>query len=243
MYRDEISLVDLATIFVRRIWIFVGIFILFVLGGVVFALVQGEQYEYVSLYEVAQKGAGEPVENPARAVAIVLSQNLPELEVAYKAEHGVRLPFDISFSNPDDTGLIRIASRASRDLADEVEGVHQALAEILKTRHEHLVTNARKALENQAATVTRTLDALKESPEAGQAIAEVMQKQVELESELASFRSGTLVVLARESVERVAPNRKLIVVIATIVGFIIAFTAVFLAEFASLVRKSLQQQR
>ena len=242
-YQDEISLVDLATIFVRRIWLFIVLFVLFVVGGVVFALLQDEQYEYVSLYQIAEKSAEEPVEKPAKAIAVMQSQRLPELEAAYKAEHGERVPFNVSFSNPEDTSLVRISSEAVKDSAEDVRAFHKELLDHLKSRHEKQIVDTRSNIETRLDSVRRTLDALKQTPEAGQAVAEVMQKQVELEGELASLSSGDLMVVGRESIERVAPNRKLIVVLAAVVGFIFAFVAVFFAEFASLVRKALREQK
>src|SRR5690554_2345255 len=240
--QDEISLVDLATIFVRRIWLFIVLFVLFVVGGVVFALLQDEQYEYVSLYQVAEMGADKPVEKPAKAIAVLQSQRLPELEAAYKAEHGERAPFKASFSNPDDTNLVRISSEAVKDSAEQVREFHKELLDHLKDRHEKQIVDARNKIETRLDSVVRTLDALKQTPEAGQAVAEVMQKQVELEGELASLSSGELMVVGRESIERVAPNRALIVVLASVLGFIFAFMAVYCAEFASEVRKTLREQ-
>lgn len=242
-YQDEISLVDLATIFVRRIWLFIVLFVLFVVGGVVFALMQDEQYEYVSLYQIAEMGVDKPVEKPAKAIAVLQSQRLPELEAAYKAAHGERVPFKASFSNPENTSLVRISSEAVKDSAEDVRAFHKELLDHLNNRHEKQIVDARNNIETRLDSVVRTLDALKQTPEAGQAVAEVMQKQVELEGELASLSSGELMVVGRESIERVAPNRKLIVVLAAVVGFIFAFVAVFFAEFASLVRKALREQK
>ncbi|QBM16383.1 hypothetical protein [Idiomarina abyssalis] len=242
-YRDEVSLVDLATIFVRRIWLFVGLFVVFVLSGVVFALVQEEQYGYVSLYQIAEKNSDEPVEKPAKSIAVIRSQKLMELEAAYKAEHEERIPFGVSFSNPENTTLIRVFSESERDRAAEVQAAHEELLVYLKERHDRQIAAIRQSVEARLKSVSQTLEALTQNPEAGQAMAEVMQKQIELAGELDSLSSGELMVVARESVERVAPNRKLIVVLATAVGFIFAFIAVFFAEFASLVRKALREQK
>lgn len=242
-YRDEVSLVDLATILVRRIWLFVVLFLVFVLSGVVFAIVQDEQYGYVSLYQIAEKSADEPIEQPAKSIAVLQSQKLPELEAAYKTERGVRVPFGVSFANPENTNLVRVFSEAARDRAAEVKAAHEELLGYLKQRHDKQIAVARQSVEARLESVNQTLDALKQAPEAGQAMAEVMQKQIELAEELDLLSSGELMVVARESVERVAPNRKLIVVLATVVGFIFAFVAVFFAEFASLVRKALREQK
>lgn len=239
---SEVSLVDLATIFVRRIWLFAGVFVLIMACGIVYALVQDEQYEYVSLYQVAEVGQDKAVEKPAMAIAVLKSQKLPELKAAYKAEHEVRVPFDTTFSNPDNTSLIRVISEASRESVEEVKALHNELLSYLKARHENLLDDARNGLDARLEAIQRTLDALKDTPDAGQAVAEVMQKQVELEGELARLGTSEVLVVARESVERVAPNRKLIVVLSIVLAFIFSVVAVYLTEFASIVRKTMRSQ-
>ncbi|RBP20314.1 subunit length determinant protein [Marinobacter pelagius] len=240
--QGEISLVDLATIFIRRIWLFVAVLVLFVVGGVVFALMQPERYEYVSLYQIAQKASDKPIESPEKSIAVLKSQKMPELEVGYLAQNGERLPFSVDLGNPENTTLVRISSEAVREKADAVRAFHTQLLQFLEKRHEMLIDQAKNNLQTRLDSVNRTLDSLKSAPEGGQAIAEVMQKQVELEGELSEISSGELLVVGRESIQRVAPNRKLIGLFAIVVGFIFAFLAVFLAEFASLVKKALREQ-
>lgn len=85
-YDDEISLVDLATVFIRRIWVFVGFFILFAIGGVAFALVQKDRFDYVSLYQIAEVEQDKPIEKPAKAIAVLESQKIPEVMAVFIAE-------------------------------------------------------------------------------------------------------------------------------------------------------------
>src|SRR5690606_38361104 len=148
------------------------------------------------------------------------SQWLPELEAAYKAKHSERSPFEVAFSSPEDTGLIRVSSESTQDSAGEVRAIHSELLNLLNNRHGIQIDDERKRIEARISSESRTLDALKQSPEAGQAVAEVMQKQVELEGELASLSSSELMMVGRESVERVAPNRKVLVVLAGVAGVI-----------------------
>lgn len=242
-FQGEISLVDLATILVRRIWLFFVLFVLFAVGGVVISLVLPEQYEYVSLYQIAEKETNEPVEKPENSVAVLESQKLPELAAAYKAERGEKLPFTIRFQNPEDTSLIRITSEAMREDSADVTAIHEALLGHIQNRHEALIDGVRGKLQTRIASVKRTLEALRETPDAGPAVAEVMQKQVELEGELAALTSGEVLVVGRESVERVAPNRKLIAILAVVLGFIFALIAVYFVEFASLVKRALREPK
>lgn len=239
-YSGEISLIDLATIFVRRIWVFIATFVLVLAVGVAYALWAPEEFEYVSLYQIAETAPGEQVEPPAKAIAIISSSALPELEAEYKAANGDKLPFSISLANPDDTGLVRIASRAQRDHAGDVKEVHEGILREMGSRHALLLQNAKRNLELRIEAIKNSLDSLAGSEDAGRAIAEAIQKQVELEGELAQLTASETLVVTRESVDRVAPNRKLIVLLAFVLGFIIAILAVYFAEFACVVKRSMK---
>lgn len=243
VYRDEISLVDLATIFMRRIWLFICLMVLFIAGAIVFAVFKDEQFEYVSLYQLAEEGADKPVEKAEKVIAILNSQKVIEAETRYKAEHGVRMPFTFNFTNPEDTGLLRISTEATRESARVVENYHSELLDYLKARHATMLESVKNRLEVRIEAAENALEELRGTPDSGQAVADVMQNKIELESDLSELSTGQVLVVARESLERVAPNRKLIVVLGTVIGFIVAFIAVFFAEFASLVRKAMQEQR
>ncbi|WP_417315537.1 hypothetical protein [Cycloclasticus pugetii] len=239
---DQISMVDLAAIFVRRVRLFIAIFTLFVVGGVAFALLQDEQFEYVSLYQIGEVAQDKAVEEPAKAIAVLGSQKLPEIKAAYKVKYSERMPFGVSTSNPENTNLVRLSTETGRDNSEKVKALHDEMLDYLSARHERLLGSARKSLQAKLESVQRTLNTLKETPEAGQAIAEVLGRQVELEGELAAVGASEVLVLARESVERVAPNRALIVVLFMMIGFALAFVAVYFAEFASLVKEKVRNE-
>jgi len=242
-YQDEISLVDLATIFVRRIWLFIVLFVLFVVGGVVFALLQDEQYEYVSLYQAAENSPGSPLEPPQRAIAVLETQWLPELEVAYEETNGAPLPFSVKLENPEETGLIKMTSTASRAAVPVLVAFHEAALQKLLERHKLLAEDRIENLQARLEGIKNSISSVKDYEDSGRALAAALEKQIGLEAALENLTEGEVVVVARESVKRVAPKRALIVVLAAVVGFIFAFVAVFFAEFASLVRKSLRNQR
>lgn len=242
-FDDEISLVDLATVFIRRIWLFVGFFILFSIGGVVFALIQEDRFDYVSLYQIAEVEQDQPIEKPAKAIAVLESQKIPEIKAVYKAEHDVRLSFDVSLEHPENTTLVRLSTEATSENAEEVKTIHAKLLNYLSTRHEQMLNVTRSGIETRIESIKRTVDTLTGTPDAGQAVAEVMQKQVELESKLAALGASEVLVTARESVERVAPKRKLIVAVSIMLGFMFAVMAIFIAEFCSTVREALHKQK
>ncbi|CAN0601213.1 unnamed protein product, partial [Ectocarpus sp. 12 AP-2014] len=67
-YDDEISLVDLAATFIKRRRIFYVVFLVITLGGLAYALLAKETYQYTSLLQVAEKSSGKFLEEPATTI-------------------------------------------------------------------------------------------------------------------------------------------------------------------------------
>lgn len=241
-YRGDISLVDLATIFVRRIWLFIALFVLFLVSGIAFTLLQEERYEYVSLYQAAETSLGSPVEPPQRALAVLETQWLPELEVAYEEQNRKALPFEVKLENPEATGMVKMTSTATREAVSSVEAFHQAALQKLLERHNLLAQDHQENLQTRLAGIKNSIASLKDYENSGPALAAALEQQISLEAALENLTEGEIVVVARESIERVAPKSALIMVLAVVVGFIFALVTVFFAEFVSLVRKVLRKQ-
>jgi hypothetical protein len=124
-YDDEISLVDLASTFLKRRRIFYIVFLVITLAGVAYAVLVPEKYSYVSLVKLAEDGAGEYIDKPVAVIASLENRWVPEFEAMYIAKHDQSLPFDVTFENPENTGLVRIASDATPDEQKVVKQFHQ----------------------------------------------------------------------------------------------------------------------
>lgn len=93
-YDDEISLVELASTFLRRRRVFYVVFVVTMLAGLVYAILAPAKYEYVSLVKVAEKGSGEYLDEPSSVMAQLENHWVPELEAAYRAN--MRKSFSLS---------------------------------------------------------------------------------------------------------------------------------------------------
>lgn len=237
---DEISLVDLAAVFVRRRFVFYIVFAVVTLAGLAYALVASDKYEYVSLIEVAKLGNGKPVEQPPTVIATIENRWLPEVGARFRAENEVKLPFDVSASHPEQTSLIRLGSEAEQENTDLVNKIHTVLIENIKQHQNGLLKAEEKSLQRQIESLDKVIQALEGQQDVGEALASAIEKRVSLESELERLKPVDELVVSRQSADKTAPRRALIVVIAGILAGIGGVIAAFLAEFIVLVRAKLR---
>lgn len=238
---DEISLVDLASTFLKRRRIFYVVFLVTLGAGIVYALLTPEKYDYVSLFKLAEKDAGSFIEKPAIVIATLENRWLPEIEVTFRAEHDRPIAFDLIFSNPENTGLVRIVSEATPANSESVKQIHSQLIEKLEQSQAVAVSTLKSNLERQIESLSSTIDKLEGSRDVGAVIADAVNKRLSLEVLLHSIQPAELLVLNRQLAERKGPARGLIVVLSAMLGLMGGIFLSFFAEFVSLVRTNLNE--
>ncbi|MDW7748700.1 Wzz/FepE/Etk N-terminal domain-containing protein [Halomonas sp.] len=244
---DEISLVDLAKILIKRWKLMVATFLVVVLVALAYALMMERTYEYVSIYQVAEQAprdSDDPgaLEAPATVVAKVTNLYLgPVTRELRSAENLDGLPFDVSVSNPDDTLLIRLSSETSEAHGALVETMHATLLERIKTGQQSQLERRRTGLERQLENAQRSLEAAQESTSANAAelIASYSNRVAELENRLALLREGQVAQTAVQSLEPTGTGRSLIMALAIVLGGMLAVMGAFFMQFAVAVRESL----
>jgi len=235
-YSDEISLVDLVATFIRRRRVFYVVFIAVVLGGLAYAMSMPDKFEYASLIQIAQKDSKEFVQPPETIMATLESRWLPEIQTTYREEHGRKLPFDVSFDNPESTGLIRFSSNATKENEKAVGAAHSALISRVKGHQEILIEGERQGLKRQIGSLDSAIETLKGEKDAGEAIAGAIERRSRLEGELESLLGVQVLVTSRQSAEKIAPKRSLIVVLSILLGSMLGVFVAFMSEFAATVR-------
>ncbi|EAZ98220.1 Wzz/FepE/Etk N-terminal domain-containing protein [Marinobacter sp. ELB17] len=242
-YSDEISLVDLATTFIRRRRVFYVVFLIFTLGGLAYALQASNKYEYVSLVQVAQKGGDVSLQPPAVVIATLENRWLPEVQTAYRAKNDTKLPFSISFNNPEGTGLIQLTSETALEHGDDVKAAHAALIDYLSRYQAERIKQDRVSLERQMKSAETIIEALRGQPDTGEALAAAIQRVAGLESALENLDETEVLVQSRQSAEKTGPKRSLIVILATLLGGMLGVFMVFMAEFGANVKMQLAKTR
>ena len=241
-YSDEISLVDLVATFIRRRRVFYAVFVAVTLAGLAYALLTPNKYEYVSLIQVAQKDETRFIQPPKTAIATLENRWLPEVQTAYRAKYDKKMPFEVAFSNPDDTGLIRFNSSTIGENSKAVEAAHKTLISKVSDYQGRLIKTEQASLKNQIQSLERTVDLLKGEKETGEAIAGAIEKRSRLELELEGLDEVEVLVTSRQSPGRIAPKRSLIMVLTAFLGAMLGVIVAFMSEFAVSVREHLANE-
>lgn len=244
---DEISLVDLAKILIRRWKIMTVTFMVIVLGALTYALLLERSYEYVSIYQVAEQAPSESddsgaLELPATVVAKVTNLYLgPVTRELLSAENLESLPFDVTVTNPSDTLLVRLTSEATKAHDALVETMHESLLDRISASQESQLERHRTSLERQLENAQLSLEAAKNSSSAtaGELVASYSNRVAELEDRLAMLREGQVAQTAVQSLGPTGTGRSLIMALAIVLGAMMAVMGAFFMQFAAAVRDSL----
>jgi uncharacterized protein involved in exopolysaccharide biosynthesis len=239
-YLDEISLVDLATTFIRRRRVFYAVFLLCTLGGLAYALLTPEKFDYVSLVQLAEKDSETLIQTPETVIATLQARWLPEEKVLYYTKNESKLPFDVSFQNTKDTALVRFTTGTTAKQKQLVEKVHAALIEKLSQHQENLVKSEQASINRQIESLNALIASMMAQTSVdGAALSTAIEKKSELESELQSLGNFEIIVSARQSIEKTGPKRSLIVALAIVLGLMLGIFVAFMTEFGASVKKQL----
>jgi len=247
-YDDEISLVDLATTFIRRRRVFYVVFGGTVLLALLYAFFMvGEVREYSTLVQVAEDN-NKPLETPASVIANIESQWHPRLQGEYSAQNQSKLPFGISAENPENTSMIRLTSQASPENADEVKAYHQQLVQSITGRQADLLSREKRELEQRISSAREYLEELSQIEATGEAQAQLLQQRASMLSEIETLTTridklqpAETLVIAREGLDNKGTSKKLVLALAIVLGGMLGIFAAFMAEFISHVRKAMAE--
>ncbi|QSP94487.1 lipopolysaccharide biosynthesis protein [Marinobacter salinisoli] len=243
-YDDEISLVDLATTLIRRRRIFYMVFLAVLLVGAAYAFFAPKKSEYTSLIKVAEQevlGEREYIEAPVVLIAELENHWLPQYEAEFTAQTNQKLPLKVSFSNPENTGLIRIRSEARAAQFEIVEKIHARLVAQLKEGQVAAVNSLTRNLETRIESLDERIEILKGTEEAQPLIASAIDKRFSLESRLASIQSMEVLAVSRKSVDSEGPAGSLILLLAGLLGLLGGVFMAFFAEFVALIKERMAE--
>lgn len=243
---DEISLVDLAKILIKRWKLMAAIFLVVVLAALAYALMLPSTYQYSSIYNAAEEGAGDPLEEPKSLVAKANNLYLGPLTRELISNEGLdRLPFDTNIDNPSDTLIVTITSDAQSENAALVESLHESLLSRLQEGQEQSAERRQNALERQLASTQAALETAQDSDSdsAAEVVASTMGQISSFEEQLEELTKGEVSQTAVQSLDQQGISRALVLLLGILLGGMLAVMSAFFAQFASLVCASLKEDR
>jgi uncharacterized protein involved in exopolysaccharide biosynthesis len=248
-YDGETSLVDLATVFVKRRRVFYGVFGLIVALGLVYALVIAPDVrEYTSIVQLAEEDR-ETLSSPAEIVSIINNNWYPVLQSNYQQTNEEELPFKVAVSNPEETSLIRIGSEVADKDEELVEASHRFIVDQL-VEHQAARVEARKAdMQQKLSAARERVDELQSrnfTPEAEakaiEVVSDLKERIGDLQYDLESLKPAQVTLLAHQSAEKKGLSKALILALAIVFGLMLGVFSAFLAEFVAQVRSALKKE-
>lgn len=250
-YDDEISLVGLAGMLVKRWKLMTAVFLAVVLGVLSYALLMTRTYEYVTFYQVAEQAPSSDssvvgtLETPQTVVVKINSLHIGLVRRELLARAGLDdLPFNISASSLEDTHLVKLISRAAADDSALVEETHGMVMNRVQQEQKALLERRTLSLEHELASARSALESVKNSTSgnAGELIAVYSSRVASIQARISQLDEGRVTQMAVQSLEPVGTSRRLIMAIAIVVGGMLAVMTVFLTVFIEQVRNSLKEE-
>ncbi|MDY7116698.1 Wzz/FepE/Etk N-terminal domain-containing protein [Halomonas sp. SSL-5] len=247
---DEISLVDLAKMLIRR-WKLMAVTFLIIVGiALGYALMMERTYDYVSLYRVAEQAPSSSneqgnLESPAAIVAKTNNLYAGVVTRRILEEKGLAgLPFQLQVSALEDTSLVRFVTESSEKNAALVEEMHSRVLERAAEDQQALLESRKATLQRQLENAQRALETAQEStsPSAAELVANYATRVAEIEDQLAQLHPGELVQTAVRSLTPTGTSRSLVMALALVLAGMLAVMMAFFSHFAVAVRDSLQEE-
>lgn len=245
---DEISLVDLAKILIRRRWWLFGTFgaiLIFALAFVLLANVDPE-YQYTSIYQQAETGPGRPLTSSESIIQQMESLDWANYQRRYREENNVDiLPFDLEINNPSNSTLITLKSVAVEEDYEEVVSLHEQLVESTIERQQAIFENQKSQLESAIERISSLLERVENSNSDAsvEIAANYADRLFQLERDLENLTEGEVIEYAAQGEKQGGTPVILILALGIVLGSIAGVMAAFFAEFVCRVRKSLKDEQ
>jgi len=157
---DEISLVDIARVLLRRKYWIIGTFVVCTLGALAFALAQERQYSYTTSILIGEFGLDKYVANAKNTTNVLQKRLLPVIRRDYVDANGLEVvPFETSVTADEGNNFVNLQSEAPERLHPSVRDFHSKLAAALTDDHSEKLT----LLERESDVRLRNLRAALES--------------------------------------------------------------------------------
>lgn len=179
---DEISLIDLWLVLVRRRqWLFgiaVGVFLV----GSVYAFLQSVEKEYTTTIQVAEESHGTPIVALENAVATLQRVVVPQVRDLFKEEFDRSLPA-VETVSIEGTSLVTLESSAGLESTEIVNRFHKEIYQRLESEQKAAFDRLHGRLERRLARLDKNHKSREERLEAQIKVAEsrIADKEEELQ--------------------------------------------------------------
>lgn len=190
-YADEIRLVDIWLVLVRREFTIAAIVLVSVAAGFAYAFFTPHSYAYTTIIEIGTNGRNELIEPLETARAKVVEGYIAQvLQEHLEAHPGDMARYGIKAEVPKNSQVLVLRSEGTAENEHIYAKLHNAVADRLRLDHLRIQGALRRGLETQLEMRERSLDELREQAKAFEAkLNRLERKKESTTTELTYFTS------------------------------------------------------
>jgi LPS O-antigen subunit length determinant protein (WzzB/FepE family) len=243
---DEINLLNLAIMLVRRKKMVLAITIFISAAGIILALMTPKSYTFSTSIEIGSQiieDSIEPFESPETLLAKIQHVFIPQtLRKQRQANPENKGEYKITIDIPKDSVIITLKVKGTEENADLMINILHKITQQAVLDHSRIYNAIKKNVTSQINLATDEVEALRKSNDK----AELVNQQNIIEayrSQITNLRMTREISPPMKSLEPTGFNQKLIIVLSIFLGLFIAVLSVFFAEFASKVRMTIKENK
>lgn len=241
---DEISLVDLAKILIRRRWWVIGVSGVIFFLSVAFVLLSNQTYQMITVYRASEEAIGKPLEAPGSLIQKIQNLYWPAVEREYLVEHHQKtMPYDLRVTNPANTSLIVLTTSATAAEHSVIEGLHRdVLSELVAEQAADMQVRMQRLgrqLENTRHLLSSAQEA--DTPAAAEIINAYSTRIFELEDRLEGYKAGAVLQYAAQGSLAGKLKPSLILILGAFLALFLGMVSAFFAEFIGRIRQSFKE--
>lgn len=166
-YEDEISLIDLWLVLVKRKNLVFAILAVFAIAGLTMALVVPKKYNYTTSIEIGSriiKDDVQPIEKPETVLAKIQESYIPLVQHQYRKQNPDHAGnYSINARIPKGSQIIVLESKGSEQIGDIFKNLQQNVVNEVKQDHRRILEVIRKELEIKRNEAVNKLEDLKDN--------------------------------------------------------------------------------
>ncbi len=238
---DEINLIDLALVLLRRQKLIMFTFLLFLLLGVATAMLIPKKYTYSTSIEIGSQiidGKVISFESPETLLAKMQHSFIPRVLNQHKSTtQDEQKKYKIKVQLPKKSEIIVVELKGTEGQKNIISSLLRSLTTEAINNHNRIYESVKQNLNSRLVSLQTRLDILGKD---GSNLAEKTSLESNIESlasQLANLRNTREILPPMQSIEPTGVSKRLIVIIAAFLGAFVAIFAALFAEFATKVKQ------
>jgi len=242
---DEINLVGLVMILVRRKIMIAVILVAFIATGITLALLSPKKFTFSTTIEIGSQminGSTKHFESPQALLAKLQYSYIPLVLTQYKQSNpDDKTKYQIKPSVPEGSNIMLLELKGTEKISNTLIGLLEKTSQKAIQDHSRIYQAIKNDIKARLKQVTDNLKLLKEADGNETEISANIILSEKLSTELANLRNTQQIQQPIRSLEATSASRALIVILSAFSGVFLGIFSAFFAEFTLKVKEKIKE--